>query len=129
MNIGTLTIFLGVTTSGINKAIRDVNRLERSVATSAGNIQGALLAAGRVMTQFITFPAAILGGIAAKTFSDFEYNIAKVTGLVGIASDQTKAWGEEIKLLGPSMGKGPRELSEALYFGTTGGIRGAENVT
>jgi len=135
MNVGTLTIFLGVTTSGINKAIRDTNRLERAVATSAAgmntsiaSLNASILAFGRVMTQFVTFPTAIIGGIAGKTFADFEFNLSKVTGLVNIASDQTKAWGEELKLLAPALGKAPRELSEALYFVTTGGIRGAETM-
>lgn len=128
MNVGTLTIFLGVTTSGINKAIRDANRLERSVVASAGTAQEALLSFGRVATQFLTFPLSIIGGVATKTFSDFEYNLAKVTGLVGIASDQTKEWGEELKDLASAVGKSPKELSEALYFVTTGGIRGAETM-
>lgn len=128
MNVGTLTIFLGVTTSGINKAIRDAQRFERSVVTSAQSAQEALLSFGRVATQFLTFPLSIIGGVATKTFSDFEYNLAKVTGLVGIASDQTKEWGEELKDLASAVGKSPKELSEALYFVTTGGIRGAETM-
>lgn len=128
MNVGTLTILLGVTTSGINKTIRDVNRLERTVATSAGSMNAALLSFGRVMTQFGTFPLTVLGATAIKTFSDFEANLAKVTGLVGIASEQTAAWGEEIKALSPAVAKGPKELAEALYFVTTGGIRGAETM-
>ena len=128
MNVGTLTIFLGVTTSGINKAIRDANRFERSVVTSAQSAQAAMLSFGRVATQFLTFPLSIIGGVATKTFSDFEYNLAKVTGLVGIASDQTKEWGEELKDLAGAVGKSPQELSEALYFVTTGGIRGAETM-
>jgi TP901 family phage tail tape measure protein len=128
MNVGTLTIFLGVTTSGINKAIRDVNRLERTVAGSAQSMNAAMLAFGRTMTQFVTFPLSIFGGVATKTFSDFEAELAKVTGLVNIATEQTAAWGEEIKALSPAVAKGPKELAEALYFVTTGGIRGAETM-
>lgn len=128
MNVGTLTIFLGVTTSGINKAIRDVKRAERSIMSSAGSMEEALLSLGRVTTQFLTFPLSIIGGAAAKTFSDFEHNVAKVTGLVGIAADQTSMWADELKDLAGAVGKSPKELSEALYYVTTGGIRGAETM-
>lgn len=128
MNVGTLTIFLGVTTSGINKAIRDVKRAERSIMSSAGSMEEALLSLGRVTTQFLTFSLSIIGGAAAKTFSDFEHNVAKVTGLVGIAADQTSMWADELKDLAGAVGKSPKELSEALYYVTTGGIRGAETM-
>ncbi len=128
MQTGTLTIMLGVTTSGMNKAIRDVNRLERSVVGSAASMNAAMLSFGRTMTQFVTFPTAVIGGVATRLFSNFEYELSKVTGLVQIASEQTKAWGEELKNLSPQVAKSPQELAEALYFVTTGGMRGAETM-
>jgi len=134
-NVGTITILLGVTTSGINKGIRDTKRLERSVQSSAVGMQAsvtslntALLNFGRVMTQFATFPALVLGGFSTKSFSQFEFNLSKVTGLIGIAKDTTEEWGESIKDLGSVVGLGPTKLSEALYFVTTGGVRGAETM-
>jgi len=116
MNVGTLTILLGVTTSGVNKAIRDVNRLERNVATSVTAINAHMLNFSRTMLQFATFPTVVLGAVGTKAFSDFEYNLHKVTGLIGIAEDQTKSWGQEILKLAPAYGASAKKMSEALYF-------------
>lgn len=116
MNIGTLTIMLGVTTSGMNKAIRDVGRLERSVAMSVKGINGQLLAFSRVMTQFATFPTVVLGSLGTSAFSKFEYNLSKITGILGIAKDQTNQWGKEILSLAPKIGASATAMSDAMYF-------------
>ena len=116
MNVGTLTIFLGVTTAGVNKAIRDVNRLERSVGMSVMSINTAMLNLSKTMMTFATFPVAILGGVATKAFSDFEFNLHKVTGLIGIAEEQTKNWGGEILKMAPKFGASAKAMSESLYY-------------
>ncbi len=128
MNVGTLTIFLGVTTSGINKTIRDVNRLERSISSSVQSMNEKMLSTGRVLTQFSTFPITVLSSIAAKTFAEFEFNLSKITGLVGIADEKTKKWGNQLQTLSSQVGQTSVKLSEALYFVTTGGIRSAETL-
>lgn len=116
MNVGTLTIFLGVTTSGINKAIRDVSRMERSVASSVSAINLHMLNLSRTLMTFATFPTVVLGGAATNAFSKFEYNLSKITGMIGIAEDQTKKWGQEILQLAPKLGANPIQMSDAAFY-------------
>ena len=112
LNLGTLTILLGVTTSGVNKAIRDVNRLGRTV----DSVNAQMLNLSRTMLTFATFPTVVLGAVTTKAFSDFEYNLSKITGIIGIAEEQTKQWGKEILELAPKFGASAKEMSNSLYY-------------
>ena len=133
MNIGTLTVILTANTTGLARAARSLQQLERTsnasmgaLAAGAAAANAATIALGRTLTQFATIPLAILGIAATKTFAEFEFSLAKIEGLVGVARDQTKAWGNEILALSKQIGKGPNELADALYFITSSGFKGAE---
>jgi hypothetical protein len=99
-----------------------------NTAAAARQANASLMSVGRTMTQFITLPLGILGIVAAKTFSDFEYSLAKITGLVGIASDMTARWGEQVLKMSANVGKGPTELADALYFITSSGFKTSESL-
>lgn len=133
INLGTLSILITANTTGLNKATRDLYHLERAANAHAVNARASLDAAnraaldfGRTMTQFVTLPVALLGIQAVKTFTEFEFHLAKIEGLVGIAREQTRAWGSEVLALSTQTGKGPLELADALYFVTSSGFKGAE---
>jgi TP901 family phage tail tape measure protein len=131
--LGSLSVIVGFTTVGTTKATRDIRMVERavnasttSINTSAAAANASLLALGRTLTQFATLPLAIIGIGASKMFADFEFNIAKVIGLVGVAREQAEAWGEQMLSMAPKLAKSPKELSDALYFITSSGFKGAE---
>lgn len=133
--LGTLSVVIQMGTVGTAKAIKDIRTVDRAaqattsnIVMSSKNINSAVMSIGRTMTQFVTLPLGILQVTAAKTFSTFEYNLSKVTGLVGIAGEQTKQWGRQLLSLSRDVGKGAGDLSDALYFVTTGGVRGAETM-
>lgn len=128
MNIGTLTVLLTANTVGLNKATAALRNLNRAGNSATAGMVGGMNAAnaaalnlGRSLTQFLTLPIGIFGASAMKTFMEFEFNLAKIEGLVGVAEEQTKAWGQSIMNLSKVVGKGPVELSDALYFITSSG--------
>lgn len=126
MNIGTMTILISANTAGLDQAALHVRRFQRVVNTSVFAINQRLAMTGRMLTQAFTVPLGLIGGVATKTFSDFEYNLHKVTGLVGVAREQTTQWGREMLDMSPQLASTPRELSDALYFVTSAGIRSSE---
>lgn len=95
------------------------------VTSLTGSIGPATAALGGAIAAGIT--AAIGTAVKAGTaFSSFEESLTKITTLVGIASDETAVFGEKILALAPSVGRGPQELAEALFFITSAGLRGSE---
>ncbi len=81
---------------------------------------------GRTMSLRITAPLVGIGAAATKMGSDFEREMSKIVGLVGVSQDQVDAWGKDILDLAPQLGRAPRELAEGLFFVTSAGFRGAE---
>ena len=57
---------------------------------------------------------------------DFEFALSKIEGLVGIAKDQTKQWGEELLKMGAKTSRGPQELADALYYVSSAGFKTEE---
>jgi TP901 family phage tail tape measure protein len=89
------------------------------IGSSMSNLGGKL-------TKYVTLP---LAGVATASFTlgkNFEKELSKVTGLVGVSKDQVDDWGGDILTLAPKLGKAPQELAEALFFVTSAGLRGAE---
>jgi len=81
---------------------------------------------GANLTKYVTVPLAGAAVAVFKFGKDFESELSKVVGLVGVSRDQVDAWGKDILELAPELGKAPRELADALFFVTSAGIRGAE---
>jgi TP901 family phage tail tape measure protein len=107
----------------------DARRFKAALAQATGTLQSAankMKDVGRTMTTSITLPLVAAGTAQAKTFTDFESNLSKIVGLVGVASESVENMGESILEMATRVGKGPRELSDALFFVTSAGLRGAE---
>ena len=84
---------------------------------------------GKIVKRGMAVAAAALAAAAAaavKMASDFEAGLTKIITLVGISRETVDAWGDALLELGPKIGRGPRELAEALFVVTSAGQRGAE---
>jgi TP901 family phage tail tape measure protein len=81
---------------------------------------------GRGMFMRLTLPLVGAGVAVAKLGGDFESEMSKIVGLVGVAEDQVASWSDEILRIAPSLGKSPVELAKAMFFVTSAGFRGAE---
>jgi len=94
-------------TSGMEKARASTNRFQKS----AKNIRRTLEKVGKQMTKVgkqmsiaISAPLALLGGLAVKTFADFEQEMAKVQAVSG-ATGKTF---DDLKKLALDLGKSTR---------------------
>lgn len=122
--LGQMSVVIGVTTVGTQRAVREIQLMEATVRKA----QVSMMSLGRSMTQFASLPAGIFAGAALANFAKFEFSIAKITGLVGIASNQAKAWGKDVLNMASNVGKGANELANALYYITSSGFKGAESL-
>ena len=81
---------------------------------------------GKDLTKYITVPLLGVGTAAFKVGKDFEAEMSKIVGLVGVAQEQVDLWAKDIIKMAPELARSPKELAEALYFITSAGIKGAE---
>jgi TP901 family phage tail tape measure protein len=95
---------------------------ERGIKKFANQTQ----ALGRSLTMKLTLPIIGLGAAAVKMSMEFETSMAKITGLVGIAADQTKIMGDQAIEMASKYGKSANEAANALFFITSAGFRGKE---
>jgi TP901 family phage tail tape measure protein len=91
-------------------------------------VGGQMEKAGKKLTAGITLPLIGAGTAISAVGMNFETEMSKIVGLVGISQDQVAEWSDQLLRLGPEVGKSPRELAEALFFVTSAGFRGAEAI-
>lgn len=133
MNIGELTATLGCDATGLQLATREMESFEKRMKNQVTAINTQLKSAGDSMKKFgrsastyITLPLTLAGGASFKMYKDFDSNMSKITGLVGVAREQVNAWRDDVVAMAPVVGKSASELSNALFFITSAGIRGSE---
>lgn len=95
-------------------------------ASNMKSLGEGIKSVGTSLTKYISAPLSAAAISVFKFGKDFESELAKVVGLVGVARKQVDEWGTEILDLAPKLGKAPKELAEALFFVTSAGIKGAE---
>jgi TP901 family phage tail tape measure protein len=119
----------GASIGTIGQRASDVAGLEGSFKNLAVSLDKAgrnVYYFGTAMTKFVTLPIAAAGAAIFKTSKDFEYSMQKIVGLVGVSQEQVDAWSKDLLQMGPQLGKGPKDLADALYFVTSSGIKGSE---
>ena len=67
-------------------------------------------------------------GLAASSALDFEANMANVNSILQLSATDLEALGTQVSGLSSATGKGPVELSEALYDIASSGFTGAEGL-
>lgn len=91
----------------------------RTMATRAA-------AVGRTLSLALTTPLVAIGGAGVKAAVDFETALSRIVGLVGLSRQEVEGFRAAILALGPEVGRGPRELAEALFFITSAGASGRQ---
>lgn len=131
--LGGLIVTIGVDTTALTNASKAMQAFatngmkSATTLTAQMRVMGSTMnTVGKGMTTALTLPLAGIGVAAAKMSSDFEFNMTKIVGLVGISREQVDEWTASLKKLGPELGRTPAQLSDALYFITSAGLRGAE---
>jgi TP901 family phage tail tape measure protein len=118
MDIGSLTAKLRLDGEDFKKGL---DKAQSSMKSASASMKKA----GRTMTMSVTAPLIGIGAASAKMASDFESEMSKVNGLVGVAQEQVDKWGQDIIKMAPELGKAPKELAQGLFFVTSAGIKGA----
>jgi TP901 family phage tail tape measure protein len=117
--VGSLFFTLGVNTTEFQKKLNGATASLNQFGKNAQQV-------GRQMSMAFTLPMAAIGGASAKMAMDFEANLAKIEGLVGVAGDEVQEMGKSARTMAKDMGKSANEASEALFFITSAGLRGAD---
>jgi len=123
-----LTNQLAAVENSMNKVSKKTMTLSEKAVKLASRFIGigsSLRIVGQQATRYFTIPIALAIGASTKQFMAFEASLAKVVGLVGVASTKVEAWSSQILDLSVIVGKKATELAEALYFITSAGIRGS----
>ena len=113
----------------IHKVERELKAMRRQIVTTSDKIKNAgvgLAKFGAGMTKAFTVPLAGAGIAAIKTAADFGSSMAKIVGLVGIASSEVKGMESAVLALSGQTAKSPQELADALFVVTSAGLRGSE---
>lgn len=96
------------------------------IGSSMQSLGSSLTSFGSMWTKAITLPLAAAGVAAFKFGKDFESEMSKIVGLVGVSKTQVKTWESDILAMSPAIAKPPKELAEAMFFVTSAGLRGAD---
>lgn len=112
--------------NSLNNARNMGNNFTGQFTQSLDVIGGQMTNLGATLTKSISVPIAAAGLAVFKLGKDYETELTKIVGLVGVARGQVNEWGAEMLILAPKLGRAPKELAEALFFVTSAGIKGAE---
>ena len=118
-SVGKISLEIDANAAGFHRGMDGVQQ-------KLGQIGQGMKQFGASMTRYVTLPLLAVGTAAFKMGKDFEFEMQKIVGLVGISRDQVDDWGRAILEMAPALGKAPKELAEALYFITSAGISGSE---
>ena len=123
-------------TQAIDKASRSIDTMrrktdevDRSVKKASGGLSdmaSKATALGTKMSLAVTAPMVATGVAAIRTANQFEFSMASITGLVGVAADEVKAMEGDVRSMAVEFGRSAPEAAEALYFVTSAGITGAD---
>lgn len=125
MNEATLNIVIKAKDQA-SAAIKGATQAINDNAKQIAKFGQQATAAGKTLTKDLTLPIVGIGAAVFKVSGDFEDSLNKIVGLVGISRDQVNAWAKDIEKLGPSLGKSPQELGDAMFYITSAGLRGAK---
>lgn len=111
--------------NGFHAACRKATWSAMSMQAKMNAIGGQMQRVGRGMTMGLTLPIVAAGTASVKMALDFEASMSKIRTLVGASDKQMKQYQTAVLKMAKTVGQSPKELSEALYFVTSAGFKGA----
>jgi TP901 family phage tail tape measure protein len=109
-------------TGNLNRAFSQASASAQGFGSKMQNIGGQITSVGKKLTLGVTTPLVAAGVASFKMAEDFQTSMSRVIGLAGQSEKQVDQWSRKLLVLGPQLGKSPRELAEALYFVASSGI-------
>ena len=115
MDLGNITVDLGLRTMGFNTGLQGAASALTKFGATAQSIGRGMQTLGRKMQMFVTLPAIIAGGLSLRAFGKFEKNMRNVNTIARQNEEQFEATSRAVIAMGNELGKGPTELADALY--------------
>ncbi len=112
---------MGGVSKSSNQAANSTSKMGQALNTVAFRAQTA----GRILLKNFALPLGAIGGVALKSFAQFEQSMIKIEALVGVSAGQVERFGEAVKAASAETGRGPQELADAMFFVASAGLRGA----
>lgn len=110
--------------SKASNAIGSVNNLGKSVQNVGGRLKSLgdqISSTGRILTTTLTVPIGGFLGLSAKSFIDFEDNLANVRKTVGLTEESTRSFGRALEGLSTTT---RTSLTDLVDIATIGGQLG-----
>src|SRR5215213_400367 len=98
--------------------------LEQGLTNRFSQIANKAHQLGREMSIGLSVPLVGIGKSAANAFLGFDKAMTRITSLVGVNRNQTKAWEADVRDVARTYGQSSTDAAEALYFITSSGIEG-----
>ena len=114
------TLVANVVFRGDTTALDNVQRKLNSFSSNLNAMGRQLGLAGGAITAF--------AGLSVRAFANFEDEMAKIVGLVGVPAKQLAEWRKPLLDIASATAVGPQSLAEALFFVTSAGLRGKEAI-
>lgn len=108
--------------SEVGKFRAGINNMQRNFRKAGRNMSRV----GKKLNRNVTLPVVAAGGAALKSAVDFESSMTRIQTLVGLTADKVNEMRQGVLSLSRESGRGPQELSQALFTVTSAGARGAE---
>jgi TP901 family phage tail tape measure protein len=117
----SMTRLRTIVTGMWQKPTAGLKRFGAQMRTASGTVVGFSAGAAGLGAAL-----AIGIGSGIKASVEFEKTLSRITGLVGIAADEVKAFEKPLLDISKATTKGPNELADALFFITSAGARGKD---
>lgn len=123
--------------SGSNQARQAIHRMGREAQSATGKLQQQQRSMD-MLAKVARRATLALGGLfsaamAQRAFAtsirmakDYDAELSKVVGLVGVAREEVDQMGESILAMSGALGRSPQELAQGLFFVTSAGARGKQ---
>jgi len=96
--------------------------LNRQVSSQGERVAQQMTTTGQRLTRSVTLPVVGLVAAIGGVGNEFEENLSRIKGLVGATEEELERMRQRVLELGPATGKGPGELSNALFFLKSAGL-------
>ena len=109
----------------VNKATTVANNGMVGLSSNLSTVAFRAQSAGRALRNKLGLPLIAIGGLAAKSFSEFESTMTRIESLVGVSAAGVSKFADAVQEVSRETGRGPKELAEAMFFISSAGLRGA----
>lgn len=108
------------------KGVRGAKRDLTSLSTRMRRVGDSMTHTGRRLTTAVTLPILAAGAASVKMATDFDREMGKIGGLVGVSQKQLGEWSGQVVDMATQFGKSGNEAAEALFFITSAGLEGSD---